>query len=149
MRRFGVLLGIALVIAGCGGSNTTASTTTEPPAKPAPGATDKAAALKTLRDYFKANAAGDYGRVCALFTAKLRRSAAEAHDPGSTDCISAFNAEADPGSAANEIYAEAKIDSISVANGAATATILFGGASEPATARLRKSGSRWLMVTEP
>ena len=109
---------------------------------------------QALREYFAANATGDYEQVCSLFTVGEQERAARAHDPGgSGSCVNAFKAEAkslgDSLAAANEISAGAKIDSISVANGAATAIVLFGGGSEPTTAELRRVGSRWLIEREP
>lgn len=131
-----------------------AATTATPTATATPTVSEETEVRGTLDAYFRANSTGDYEEVCSLFTDAEQDRAAEAHDPGgSGDCPEAFQAEADglgdSLSDANDIYADAQIDSVTIANDAATAIILYGGGSEPATAELRKVGNRWMIDEEP
>lgn len=117
------------------------------------GPSDEEQVRETLAAYFEANSTGDYEQVCELFTPDGRQEAAEAHDPGSTDCVAAFEEEAeslgDSLEDANEIYRDAEIDSLRVRESSATAVIDFGGASESASAELLKTDGDWLMDNEP
>src|SRR4051812_42300265 len=114
-----------VALGGCGGGSDSAK-----PSKTAAVDPDEQAVRSTLNAYFKANSTGDYEAVCSLFTPQAQKAAAKTHDSGgSSDCVKAFNAEAQglgPSlKDANAIYANAKIANVTIANDAATATILY------------------------
>lgn len=160
MSRSSVLLALAasfcLGAVGCGGSSDSDKSSGRPTESqaPHPASSDEQDVRATLASDFEANSTGDYEQVCSLFTPALKKRAARKHDPGgSSDCEQAFEAEAeslgDSLADANAIYADAKVNSVAVNNGAATPIVLYGGGSEPATAKLRKVGERWLLESEP
>lgn len=155
--------GLAATFVGCGGSTTTVTQTvaaTVAATTPtAPAADDEAQVRKVVTAYLDANAAGDYDSVCALFTPQLQRSAIGDHDSTGTaaTCQEAFQAEEedlgkDLAQTANQIYADAKIQSVRLTDNQAVVILDMGESQggEPLTDTmlLQRDTSNWRIKDE-
>lgn len=148
-----VLFAAALVVAGCGSSNsadtTTVTTRTIVQTVTAPAASDEDVIRGVVAEFWQADADGDYATVCGLYSPEGRTRAAQDHAPqrSGLTCEEAYQDEADDLGdefldAANDISRNTRV--LSVAVGRDTAKVVIEtGSPDPDVMELERVGDGW------